>query len=156
MGLGVLIQVALPITCTPDRMKEFAQEVEKEDWVNELIPAYPAGIKGGEHEAEEFLSDLAEGNFIYKSHGQGDVLMWGTVGKFTDADHFVELLMPFWRKILDPAHDIIRFEWQKILIVYTWEIEDIAGVINIGWDSDNHSTRQIQVLKFPDQPFRCL
>ncbi|MFZ2278876.1 MAG: hypothetical protein WAW39_13810 [Prosthecobacter sp.] len=137
-------------------MKEFAQEARKEDWAGEFFQPYPAPLKGGENEAEEFLSDLAAGNFLYKSRGQGDVLIWGTVGKYSDADHFVELLMPFWRKLLDPVHDIIQFEWQKILVVYAWEIEAISGVIDIGWDSNDLATRQVQVRRFPDQSFRCL
>lgn len=157
MGHGVHIQVTIPIRCPPNEIKALAADLVKTNWFDEIRPLeMGSSLQGGETEAQEFLTDLSEGNFHYKWGNEGDVLTWAMVGNWTAPDRFVDLLMPFWESVFDPSRNIIQMSWLRILVVYSVNCGEDSGVFDIGWSCEDPNLRRIEIRRWPHQGFRCL
>jgi hypothetical protein len=157
MGQGVHIQVTIPIRCSPDEIKALASDLVKTNWFDEIRPLEIGSTReGGETEAQEFLTDLSEGNFHYKWGNEGDVLVWAMVGNWSNPDRFVDLLMPFWETVFDPTRKILPMYWLRILVVYSVCCGEDSGVFEIGWSCEDQNARKIEIRRFPHQEFRCL
>ena len=157
MSHGVHIQVTIP-TSHPDRLKALASEGLTESWGGKIIDdcSSPDLIPGA-IEVYEFLNDLREGKAYFKWGNEGDIVLWGMVGNYSEPLAFAERLLPFWRRLFDVTDQIITQDWQHILILYTHScMEPASGVIEIGWPSDDEIGTQLKITYRDNAKFTCL
>lgn len=108
-------------------------------------------------EAIHFLADLA-GRSDEAPGTKSGLCLWGTIGNYTQADEFVEILKPFWE-------DILRWEgpdgegwdgpsaFQHILVFWQNDEWEQAKALEIFWDDDRSPTRKLIIRQHDNLPF---
>lgn len=140
MGHGVYIQVTIPVR-GHQGVVELAKRSLKAEW----------RFKFESREADRFLEDLAAG-IGYSWGNEGDVIIWGMVGNWTDPHKFAEALLPFWEELLVTPHEDYPEPEYNIVIIYQVRDES-AGSIQIGFDDAESEARELIVQRFDGLPF---
>ena len=83
----------------------------------------------GSREAKWFVEDCATGRG-YVCGPKGALYTWGLVGNYTNAEKFVEVLMPFWDQLLGKAKDC-GFDFEHINVFYEPEQSEQAQCYEI-------------------------
>lgn len=141
MSRSVHLQVSMPAGLR-DEISRLATNALKEDWHlnNECV------------EVDRFLQDLSRGRGYYEGP-QGDLVLWGTVGNWTEPKDFAQILKPFWEQLLDGKNRACHRDSSRIVILYESEQSDERGAIEIGWDDSESKDRILQLRDIGSLPF---
>lgn len=89
------------------------------------------GFEPGERDARIFLKDASRrsGN---NPGPKGGLFLWGITGNYSEADKFIEQLMPFWEEMFENEIEIFSFE--NIVVFEEVEQRGYATAYEISWD----------------------
>ena len=156
MGHGIHIQVTIP-SAEAEALSQLAAQSLMEEWAEPLFDGLKSPPIPGADEAYTFLDDLRQKNLFTKWGNEGDLILWGMVGNYTDPAAFAEILRPFWSAVFCAKPEIITHSWQKILIVHTESpASGGSGLIEIGWNDDEAADRSISLRAPGSDPFTCI
>lgn len=106
-----------------------------------------------EIQAQHFLESLASRTGPNPGP-KGGVSTWGTVGNYTNAHSFVQILVPFWTDLLAGEMEGPPLEFEHIIVFYENQGSKRANCFEIYRENDDNDSKNTNIIiKHHQLPF---